>query len=532
MPIIEFRDVWYWYPNREKPALGGINLKVEKGEFILIIGSSGSGKSTLCRCINGLVPNFTGGRFKGKVLVDGAETLKESTNRIAKKVGMVFQDPENQFVMSTVESEIAFGLENQCLPRDVIKDRIDEALSEIQIESLRHRKVNELSSGEKQKVVMASILAIHPDILVLDEPTSQLDPIAADDIINLVKNLNENFNITIVLVEHRLESLLSYVDKVLDLDNNIFDTPREVIKKNPSVTKITALFNNLRKKGHSTEIPLSLNEAKRVIDRISINLKNKTDTVLIHDNVAIDVQDLHYSYSDSEVLSRINLKVYENEFVAIIGRNGSGKTTLIKHFNGLLKPKYGNVRIFRKDTSSVNIADLAKEVGILLQNPDDYLFSDTVQEELEFTSKNLGLSSDINDILKSLDLEEYKYSYPRDLSIGQKQRVAMASILVGNPKILVLDEPTRGIDNKSRDMLIDILKNLHRKGKTIVLVTHDVDIVAQLAERVLFMRDGKIIEDNPTRDVLLKYNEFKPQIAELFSNNNLITVDEVLDSLQ
>lgn len=460
-PILEFQDVSYWYPDTDKPAIADINLKVRGGEFLLITGSSGSGKSTLCRCINGVVPRFTGGKFEGSVIVNGTNTTHNPISEVAKNAGLVFQDPENQIVMNTVENEIAFGLENLQFPPSIIEERINEILEYAGISHLMDRKTTELSGGEKQKVVIASILAMQPKIIVLDEPLSQLDLEGVNWVLQLLRRLNKELGITVIIAEHRLQRISEFVDRIFDMNRNSY------VQADKRPTRNTEIVNNKK-----------------------IKESNNSDSV-------IEIENLSFSYpnSNSEVLKDINLKIYSGESVAIIGHNGSGKTTLVKHFNGLLKPKKGSIRIFSRETGNCKVEELAKIVGYVPQNPNELLFSDTVIDELNFTLRNLNVSGNPDEILNKLNLADCKLSYPRDLSGGQRQRVAIASVAVANQKILILDEPTRGMDSESRKRLSELLKKIQNDNRTVIIVSHDMELVAESADRVIVIRNGEIIAD-------------------------------------
>lgn len=449
--IVELQGVSYWYPDTDKAAIADVNLKIAKGEFLLITGSSGSGKSTICRCINGIVPKFMGGKFKGRIIVNGMDMINTPVHEIAKYVGMVFQDPENQIVMNTVENEIAFGLENMLLKQDAIEKRIHEILEYMGISDLRYRKTGELSGGEKQKIVIASVLAMQPRIIVLDEPLSQLDPESAKWVLKLIRRLNKELGITIIIAEHRTGDISA--DRIFDMDKKRYVASNKAVKNSNPCNKIE---------------------------------KNNNSGI-----VAIDVENLSFSYN-SGVLKDVNLRIHAGEFVAISGHNGSGKTTLVKHFNGLLKPEKGRVRILGRETGKCKVEELAKIVGYVPQNPNELLFSDTVIDELKFTLKNLKVYGNPEELLDKLNLSCFKLSCPRDLSGGQKQRVAIASVVVANQKILILDEPTRGMDLESRKRLLELLKKLHNERRTIILVTHDMEL-SEAAERVMVLRNGRIL---------------------------------------
>lgn len=444
---IEFRNLTYRYPDTTKPALSNINLKVRQGEFVLVRGSSGSGKSTLLRCIMGLVPHYTGGFFKGRVTVNGLDTLKHSVEEISTLAGMVFQDPENQLVCTTVVNELAFGMENLRLERMEMHSRMLETARELGIEHLLDRKTTEISAGEKQKIILASVLAMQPKVLLLDEPSSQLDPSNTRKLNSILLKLNREKDMTIVLVEHDFTAFRK-VDRILDLDKN-------------------------RKKESTPE-------------------KNRPRS--IEGKSIIEISNLKYSYGSRAVLNNINMRINEGEFTVVTGPNGSGKTTLLKHINGLLKPAEGNVVVDGVNTRKTSVEQLARTVGFLSQNPNDYLFCDTVADELYFTLKNLRIKGDVEKTLADFNLDKYRDHYPRDLSGGERQRVALASILVAKPRIVVLDEPTRGIDTSSRRKLLKLLYGMSSEGKTIVVATHDMDLASH-GDHLIKLKEGNIVLD-------------------------------------
>ena len=562
--MIIFEDFTFYYPETVKPALENINTKIEDGEFVLISGPSSCGKTSLCRCLNGLIPHFYGGTIKGKVNVEGFDVLKTSTRKLALKVGFVSQDPENQLVALNVEDEIAFGLENFGFPKSLIAKRIEESLNAVGAEELRLKNIYELSGGEKQKIAIASVLALQPKILVLDEPTSQLDPKSSEDILALIEKLNDELGITIILVEHRLERVLHHADRlILMLDGRIVadGKPREVMSKHnleefydlfPPVVK---LVKKLKKRGFNfnnypltvKELRISLNNELKKLRFKKLNKNPEKQSEYSYFNskrVAIEVKNLSYTYPNGfRALKNINLKIFEGEFVAIMGRNSSGKTTLVKHFSGLLKPSKGEVYVYGVNVEKIPTAKLSEIVGFVFQNPSDHLFAETVEEEIMFGLKNLNLPEDeikrrVNYVLKVFGLEGKEKVYPRFLSGGEKQRVALASIIALQPKILVLDEPTRGMDYKLKVELMKYLDSYRKNGNTIILVTHDVEVVAEYADRVVLMGDGKVIVDGFKREILSKALFFSPQmnrLAQAYEEYgfppNVLTVEEFVKVL-
>ena len=554
--MIRVENLSFTYNGTDKPALQNVSLTIDDGEFVLITGASGGGKSTLCRCFNGLVPHFYGGTISGQVEVQGMDIVRHSTRDLAVKVGMVFQDPENQLVTTDVEREIAFGLENLGLSKDLIARRIEESLDTVGIAALRLRKLGELSGGEKQKVAIASVLALHPEVLVLDEPTSELDPKGAEEVLSLVERLNDELGMTVVLIEHRLDRVIHLVDRVVVMHEGDVLTnghPREVMGNTHlgtvgiGIPPVIRLVQQLRNHELTVDkLPLTVKDARLMLSNFIRNVKT---TVFVSNKVlktkpAITVHKLWFAYPDKiTALKDVSVAVNEGEFVAIMGRNASGKTTLIKHLNGLLLPTKGRVTISGIDTKGSSVAELSLQVGYVFQNPNDHLFADTVEDEVAFTLRNRGVDQSkiiqaVEQTLARFDLTHYRHCYPRYLSGGEKQRVALASVLVAEPKIVVLDEPTRGMDYGLKKELIDFLNDYRKHGNTVIMVTHDVETVAECADRVILLSEGRVVVDGSKREVLSKALLFSPQINRLAQAlgrygiaDTTLTVDEMVSQL-
>lgn len=558
--MIRIEGLTFYYSDTTHPALKNINLKVGEGEFILVAGPSGGGKSSLGRCLNGLIPHFYGGKIYGWVLVDGMNTLEHSTKELATKVGFVFQDPESQLVSLDVEREIAFGLENLGFPRDLIAKRVEESLDTLGIAHLRYRQLIELSGGEKQKVAIASVLALHPSILILDEPTSELDPKGAEEVLSIITRLNDDLGLTVILIEHRLDRVLQYADRLIVLNDGMVAIDGEVrdVMTNRyaelsrigiGVPPMIRLVQELRDRGVRIDrVPLTIKEGRAILRKAFENTMPIQDTSGGNGqeiaSPLVEVKRLWYTYpSGLLALRNINLKIGEAEFTTIMGRNASGKTTLAKHFNRLLVPTKGRIRVSGLDTREATVAELARKVGFVFQNPNDHLFADTVYDEIAFTLKNLGFSrGEIElrtaEMLERFHLNEYKNHYPRSLSGGEKQRVALASVLATKPKVLILDEPTRGMDYRLKSELMRFLNEYRAEGNTVILVTHDVEIVAEYADRVILLSEGRVIVDGEKHQVLSQALLFSPQINRLAQSferygvsNQILTISEALGIL-
>ncbi|MBN1856311.1 MAG: ABC transporter ATP-binding protein [Dehalococcoidia bacterium] len=531
--MIEFNDFSFTYWGQEKAALRRLNLHIGDGEFVLLAGPSGSGKSSLCRCINGLIPHFHGGRLSGTVTVNGLSTESHQPHEFATRVGMVFQDPESQLVGTDVERDIAFGLENLGVAPSKIETRVTEALDVLGIATLRKVAVNALSGGEKQKVALAAALAVRPRVLVLDEPSSELDPESAEGLLSLISGLHERLGLTIVLVEHRLERVVQYVDRMVVMVDGAVSADgaaRDVLgsacvaDEGIGVPPIVKVAEALRAKGLWNGVtPLDVDEARDAFTPLlrSAELRSPVARTVTDGSPIIHVESLCYQYEEERpVLSDVSLVVNPGELLAVMGRNASGKSTLVKHFNGLLKPRKGQVTVNGTVTDDVSVAALARTVGFVFQNPNDHLFCDTVEDEILFTLKHLGVQprearERMERTLDEFGLLAYRNHYPRALSGGERQRVALASVVAAEPAVLVLDEPTRGLEYGLKQRLMSFLRHYVARGNAVVLVTHDVETVAAYADRVVLLDDGMVLREGQPRAVMPCVPSFAPQVSRL-----------------
>ncbi len=544
VPSIRLRNLSYTYPGSSRPALSDVTLDIADGEFALVAGPSGAGKSTLLRCLNGLVPHFTGGSVQGGIVVDEHDPLEEGPQTLSRVVGFVFQDPEAQFVVDRVEDEIAFALENAAVPPNEMRLRVEEVLHLLDLASLRDRQLDTLSGGEKQKVAIAAALALRPRILALDEPTSQLDPQSAEDVLQALVRLNHDMGLTIVLAEHRLERVLPYVDRLIYLatpDHSVLSgPPRQVLEQVDLNPPLIALGKALG----WDPLPLTIKEGRRFAAHVPSpnggckaqrgQRDDPTSSSRHDDGARFFIQDLHFAYNGRLILQGIDLKIAPGELVALMGRNGSGKTTLLKCVVGLLKPKHGRIKMDDQLLVGRRTAEIAQDVGYLPQEPSDLLFADTVGDELTITLRNHDLVDRPpiapENLLARLELEELKAAYPRDLSAGQRQRVALGAVTVTKPRLLLLDEPTRGLDYQAKRDLVHLLREWQAEGMSILLVTHDVELVAQAADRVALLSQGEIIADEAP-EVLTTSPLFAPQVARLFPGTGWLTAQDALNGL-
>jgi energy-coupling factor transport system ATP-binding protein len=535
--MICFDHLTYTYPDTPHPALSDVTLHVGEGEFVLVAGPSGAGKSTLLRCLNGLVPHFTGGVVSGSVAVAGRDPIAEGPQVLSRVVGFVFQDPEAQFVVDRVEDEIAFALENGAVPLAEMRARVEEVLDLLDMAPLRERPLETLSGGQKQRVAIAAALALRPRILVLDEPTSQLDPQSAQEVLNALVRLNRDLGLTIILAEHRLERVLSHADRLVYVPGPrrpvLSGPPREILHQMDLTPPLVTLGKTLG----WDPLPLTAEEAHTFATRKVTTHNSKLETRNSKPetrNSQLAIRNLQFAY-DVPVLRGVSFAVGAGELVALMGRNGSGKTTLLKCIVGLLRPRQGEITLEGRSLVGQETFDVCRSVGYLPQEPDALLFADTVADELAVTLRNHGLSDSPPippaDLLARLELGDLVSSYPRDLSVGQRQRVALGAVTVTRPRLLLLDEPTRGMDYPAKRELVRLLREWQAEGAGILLVSHDVELIAQAADRVVVLDRGEVVADGSPLDVLADSPPFSPQIARLFPGAGWLTVDDALAGL-
>lgn len=537
--MISINSLTYRYPNSADSALNNISLAVAPGEFIVLAGESGSGKTTLLRSINGLVPHFSGGEIEGQVSVNSIDVITAGPQRLSRIIGFVNQNPESQAILEIVEPEIAFALENAALPADEMRVRVEEALDLMDLTSLRQRPINTLSGGEKQRVAIASVLAFRPQVLLLDEPTSQLDPKSAEDVLRALVRLNEDLGLTIIIAEHRLERVLRYADRLIYMNAGQILADGDVHLAVSVIPQLPPLLQLGRELGWSP-LPLTVKEGRKLVaqfrdilaDKSPKNIKNKKNSPP-PGQVVLSAQNVVFSYNGTPVLHGIDLQVRSGEVLALMGRNGSGKSTFLKCIIGLLRVTKGTIKINDVSVNGLEIAEIAKKVAYLPQNPDDLLFAETVFEELETTLVNHKMKNgdSIQKLLDELGLSEEINSYPRDLSTGQRQRVALGAVTITQPDLLLLDEPTRGLDSQTKTNMLEIWQQWLAKGAAIIVVTHDVELAAKIADRVAVLSQGEIITSGPPREVLGNSPLFAPQISRLFPDRGWLTVDDALSGL-
>ena len=536
--MITYQHFAYRYPDTPTPVLNDLNLTIPEGAFVLVMGPSGAGKSTFLRTLNGLVPHFYGGVVGGQLVVGGRNPIEASPRGMADLVGMVFQDPESSFVVDVVEDELAFAMENFGLPQDVMRKRVEEALDQLKIAHLRHRPVSQLSGGEKQRVAIAAVLTLHPDILVLDEPTSQLDPQAAEEVLLALRQLNEDLGLTILLSEHRLERVVHYVDAILYWPGNgqppLLGDPETILQQTPLTPPLITLGKAL----NWSPLPLTIKQGRRHARELKPHLQAAPMPAYPSPNghpPVLQVENLWHTYPNGqEALRGVSLTIHAGEIVALMGRNGSGKTTLLKHIMGLLQPQRGHIRVLDMDPTHLPTETLARRIAYLPQNPERLLFTERVADELAFSRRAHGLPPNPEQdraLLARLGLDHLLERHPHDLSVGEKQRLALAAVLIPDPQVLLLDEPTRGLDYQQKQELAHILAELRDAGKTILMATHDVELAAAATDRVALMSEGQLVVLGPSRRIMSESLVFSSQINKLFRDPRFLTPEDVLKAL-
>ncbi|MDQ6649537.1 MAG: ATP-binding cassette domain-containing protein [Actinomycetota bacterium] len=528
--MIRFEGVTIRYPDAAEPILREIDLHVPEGELCLVIGRTGSGKSTLLRAVNGLVPHFTGGHLAGRVTVAGRDTRTHKPRELADVVGVVGQDPAAGFVADIVEDELAFGMESLGLHPQVMRRRVEEALDLLGLADLRHRPLATLSAGQQQRVAIGSVLTTGPRVLVLDEPTSALDPPAAEDVLAALTRLVHDLGLTVLLAEHRLERVVQYADRVVHVpgDGRVqVGTPAEILAGSPVVPPVVALG---RLAGWSP-LPLSVRDARRLAGPLRERLRAvpAPATATAANGAAVASTDrLVATYGGTVALRGVSLSVTGGEVLALMGRNGAGKSTLLSCLAGLRKPAGGRVEVGGHAPYGRSARDVVRTVALVPQSPGDLLYADTVAGECAQADRDLGLSAGATQAtLDELAPGLPPTRHPRDLSEGQRLSLALAVVLAAAPPLVLLDEPTRGLDYPAKGRLVAQLRALAKAGRAVVLATHDVELVAEVARRTVVLADGEVVADGPTREVVGHSPAFAPQVAKVLSPEPWLTVADV-----
>ena len=573
MSVITVENLRYRYPHAKELALDGLDFSVEKGEFIGIIGENGAGKSTLSQALMGLVPQFYKGAYGGTVMVDGIEAGRTPVAQLCGHVGLVFQNPFNQLsgAKDNVYEEVAFGMQNLGVPAEEMKNRVEEALKLLDIWQYRDRNPFDLSGGQMQRVAIASVLVMRPDVMILDEPTSQLDPEGSDEVFKAVETLTGS-GITILMIEQKIEKLAAYCDRILLLHKGkqiAFDTPQKVFSmpdlnnygiQAPAFTRICKAEGLTLADG---TYPVTVEEAAGVLREKRLEAPACADGGERAQRAAgaeaaqaggpaesagssdeqFCIKNLDFSYlADVPVLKNLNMKL-DKRPTAIIGQNGAGKTTLVKLLKGLLKPVSGSICFHGEDISGKTVAMLAGNVGYVFQNPDDQIFKYNVMDEILFGPLNIGMDAErakkeAERALKLTGLTGKEKENPYDLELYERKMTAIASVLAMDTDVLILDEPTIAQDWKGRQIIGGIIRSLSERGKLVIAILHDMDFVAENFERVIIMAHGQVLADGTAKEVfaqeeaLKKARLQKPYVMQLCEalgyEKSYLTVEELL----
>lgn len=553
MPVIAVENLKYRYPHADALALDGLTFTVEKGEFIGIVGANGAGKSTLSQALIGLVPQFYNGAYGGRVLIDGLPAESTPISELCCKVGLVFQNPFNQLsgAKDNVYEEVAFGMQNLGVPRAEMHRRTENTLKLLDIWQFRARNPFDLSGGQMQRVAIASILVMEPDIIVLDEPTSQLDPQGSEEVFRTVDKLAHS-GITILMIEQKIEKIAAYCDRILLLHQGhqiAFDTPQKVFSRPdleqlgvqaPVFTRICrALGTTLPDGSYPVTVEEAANQLRRTSALPPVSAQQEERPELF------EIRNLEFSYRPgTPVLHGINLRL-DARPTAIIGQNGAGKTTLVKLLKGLLRPTGPSIWFRGEDISHKTVAALAAQVGYVFQNPDDQIFRYNVLDEVMFGPLNIGMSEELareksRAALALTGLSDQENSNPYDLELNERKMVAIASVLAMDPDVLILDEPTIAQDMMGRRRIADIVRTLSAQGKLVLAILHDMDFVAECFDRVVVMAQGQVVADGSPRQVFANSAALQaarldpPHVTQLCTrlgyDGVFLTVEEFLDA--
>ncbi len=551
-PIISFRNFSFQYNAQKNPTLKDINLDIYPGEKVLICGASGSGKSTLGNCINGLIPFSFDGKISGKLTVDGIETKNSSIFELSTRVGTVLQDPDGQFVGLTVAEDIAFALENDCVENETMKRQTLLSASKVNIENRMNNAPQDLSGGQKQRVSMAGVLVDDVKILLFDEPLANLDPATGKSAIELIEKIKNETGTTVIIIEHRIEDVLwERVDRIILMDDGriVSDSSPEKLLRSSLLKEygireplyITQLkyagvdLNNVE--GIDSIRTIRLSEADKEKVRNWYARQDREDKTNVNDYL-LEVENVDFKYDESEqILFDINTKIRKGEMLAIVGKNGAGKSTLCKVICGFERNYNGKIIFDHEDVTDKSIRARARNIGYVMQNPNQMISQSMIFDEVALGLKNTGLSEEeirerVYDVLKICGLYSFRNWPISALSFGQKKRVTIASILVMGPQIIILDEPTAGQDFRHYTDIMDFLDELNREGKTIIMVTHDMHLMLEYTDRSLVFADGKLEADKSGSAVLCD-----PELVDLadlketslFNIANMTGIDDPVD---
>ena len=531
--MIRFEHVTITYPEAESPTLVDVSFEVPEGELCLVVGVTGSGKSTLLRAVNGLVPRFSGGVLAGSVIIDGKSTADLPPRDLADVVGVVGQDPAAGFVTDYVEDELAYAMENLGVAPEVMRRRVEDILDLLGLHEIRHRPLASLSGGQQQRVAIGAVLTAGPRVLVLDEPTSALDPAAAEEVLAALTRLVHDLGITVLIAEHRLERVVQYADRIVMVPGDgrpvIVGTPAEVFGQSSVAPPVVELG---RLAGWSP-LPLSVRDARRLagplrerLAEVELSAFRRTPS-MVGEVIAV-TDGLQASYGPVTALRGINLQFRAGEVVALMGRNGAGKSTLLNHLVGLREADSGTVRVMGAEPHRLSAHDVVRIAGLVPQDSGVLLYHDTVAAECSASDRDAGLVAGTTRLVLDQIVPDIKATaHPRDLSEGQRLGLALSIVLASEPPLLLLDEPTRGLDYGAKQRLVEVLGRLAAEGHAVVIATHDVEVVAAVADRCVVLAEGEVVSDGSARDVVIHSPVFAPQVAKVLAPLSLLTVREV-----
>jgi energy-coupling factor transport system ATP-binding protein len=530
--VIRFEDVTITYPEAVAPTLRDVELHVPEGELCVVVGRTGAGKSTLLGAVNGLVPHFTGGRLSGRVLVDGRDTRTHPPRELADVVGVVGQDPLAGFVTDTLEEELAYGMEQLGLPPDVMRKRVEETLDLLGLSDVRARPLADLSGGQQQRAAIGAVLTAHPRVLVLDEPTSALDPTAAEEVLAAVTRLVHDLGVTVLMAEHRLERVLQYADRVVFLpgDGTVTSGPPAQMMAGPALAPPVVELGRL---AGWDPLPLSVRDARRLAAPLRDRLAEVPDRPIPAGLPALTANRLSVRYGDVVAVREVSLSLRAGQVCGLMGRNGAGKSSLLWAMQGAGRRSGGSVDVGGHDPAALAPAAARCRVGLVPQTAADLLYLDTVAAELAQADRESARPAGTADaLLTSLLPDVDRDAHPRDLSEGQRLALVLAVQLAAAPDVLLLDEPTRGLDYAAKARLTAVLRRLAAAGTAVAVSTHDVEFVAGTCDRVVVMAEGEVVADGPTADVVLASPTFAPQVAKVLSPRPWLTVSDVAAALR
>lgn len=546
MEILSIKDLTFSYPNKENFALQNVNLSINSGDFVVVCGQSGSGKTTLLRMLKKEIAPH--GEKQGAVYYKGEDVEKLDDKISAQKIGFVFQKPDQQIVTDKVWHELAFGLESLGYDSDYIRLRVGEMANYFGITSLFRKKTTELSGGQKQLMNLASVMAMSPDVIILDEPTSQLDPITANDFITTLKKINDELGLTVIIIEHRLQEVFPIADKVAVMEDGkviCYDTPRNVCEKLSNHHMSQGFPSAVRiwqKSGSKGECPLTVKEGRNFINLNFSERKLPLRNTIPNTEDIITLKDVFFRYEKggNDILSGTNLSIKKGEHFCILGGNGSGKTTTLKILAGLLKPYRGKVIIDNNKMTKKTTADFNRlGVAMLPQNPESVFLKSRVIDDYTELCKIKGIEKSdyedkINSVAEKLGIKDLLENHPYDLSGGEIQKCALGKVLISEPKILLLDEPTKGVDAYSKLSLSKILQEIKSDGVTIITVTHDVEFASIVADRCGLFFDGEVLSSLVPQEFFSKNNFYTTASSRISRDKfaNAVTVDDVVSLIK